>query len=318
MTDQPNTPNTPEPPKALSALIRAGADGELSPEDCARLEAMIAAEPDVELRVEFERQLRSGCAKAMATGPCPEALRQQVLQIAAASSEPVHAAPHPAEQMADQTRQTSFWSGSRGLMGIAAAMLLTVAGVLVWQSAGIGGSGVQGLGGGAVSAVSYRQQVAEFVTKEHARTEASASARARKFVHTDPEETRAWFVDLLGDGLTLIGLNQPVESITFKGAGKCGVPGAGYGKSAHMQFEVRGESGEPIVVSVFAAPLSADLPLLQGTTYAIDMEACGIMGYSVLAWTDGVANYFLVADEGTNGCGQTLKAAGRPEPTEKI
>jgi len=108
------------------------------------------------------------------------------------------------------------------------------------------------------------------------------------------------------------------KSISFKGAGKCGVPGAAYGKSAHMQFEVAGESGEPIIVSVFVAPISADMPMEPGKTYAIDMSACGISGYSVLAWTDGVANYFLVADEGTDGCGQTLKAAGRPEPTEKI
>lgn len=326
MIDQPTNPETPQ---ALAALLRAGADGELSASDRACLDALIAADPELAARVDFDRGLRGACGKAMTTGGCPEALRQKVLAIAgesgsdaapapaapvAGSTSPA-SAPHAAERMAEQTRRASFWSGSRGLMGIAAAMLMTVAGVLVWQSSGLSGPG--GFGGGVVTPTSYRQQVAEFITKEHARTSSPAAA-ARKFVHTDPEEAQAWFVDTLGDGLTLIGLNQPVEAVTFKGAGKCGVPGWAYGKSAHMRIEVLSDTGEPITVSVFVTPPSESLPMETGKTYAIDMTACGIEGYSVLAWSDGVANYFLVADEGTNACGKTIKAAGRPEPSEKI
>ena len=197
------------------------------------------------------------------------------------------------------------------------AVMFTMAGVLIWQSAGLGGSGPLP-GAGQITTASFRQELAEFVTKEHRRTSESERAATAKFVHTNPEEARAWFQELLGDQVRILGLEQPLESIRFKGAGKCGVPGAGYGESAHMRFEVTGEDGEPIVVSVFVAPPSEMMRMEVGTTYAVDMGSCGIDGYTMLVWTDGVANYYLVADAATKGCLKTLEAIGQPEPTGSI
>lgn len=296
-------------------LLRAGADGELSSADLERLEALQASDPTCAGRLAFERELKGACCRAMSGVTCPDALRAKVEAMSAARED--LGGVSVVETMAPQTREASFWSGSRRMLAIAAVALFGLAGVLIWQSAGLSGPAALP-SEGQVTTASFRQELAEFVTKEHRRTSENEQAAASKFVHTDAEETRAWFREVLGDQVRILGLEQPIESIAFMGAGKCGVPGTGYGESAHMRFEVTGEDGEPVVVSVFVAPPSERLRMEPGTTYAVDMTACGIDGYSMLAWTDGMMNYYLVADAGTRGCLKTLKAIGQPEPTGSI
>ncbi|MFG0306415.1 MAG: hypothetical protein ACF8Q5_09410 [Phycisphaerales bacterium JB040] len=319
--------HTPDRGLNNAELIRAGADGELSAPDVARLEALQASDPTVSGRMAFERELRGACCRAMSGACCPDALRSRVEAMASARGDLGAGEQDPGghgdrgpsviEALSPATRDRAFWTGSRRLMAVAAVALFGLAGVLIWQSASL--SGASGpVPAGRVTTATFRQELAEFVTREHRRTSESERAATSKFVHTDPEEARAWFRELLGDQVRIMGLEQPVESIAFKGAGRCGVPGAGYGESAHMRFEVSGEDGSPVVVSVFVAPASDRLRMEVGTTYAVDMNDCGIDGYTMLAWTDGTANYYLVADAATKGCLKTLEAIGQPEPTGSI
>ena len=109
----------------LPTLLRAAADGELTPAERARLDEHLGANEGDAARVAFERGLRSACGRAMGAQRCPDALRASIERIAAESN-PEYAAG--VEARAEETRSASFWNSPKlgRVLGAAAAVVLMI------------------------------------------------------------------------------------------------------------------------------------------------------------------------------------------------
>ncbi|MEQ8770286.1 MAG: hypothetical protein RIB60_07235 [Phycisphaerales bacterium] len=303
----------------LAALLRAGADDELTPAEQARLDEHLAANGGDAARVAFERGLRAACGKAMGGERCPDALRATIERIVAESN-PVYG--EGIEAKATETRSASFWSSPRfvGVVGAAAAIALmfAIGGVLVGQP-GASNSGNQLASGGATSDlqyVAYRNQVSRFVANEHNRCWESEEVTNRKFVMTGSTLADE-FRNQLGSEVHIPALDQPVEQIKFRGGGKCHLPKTD--ATLHLRWDVAGEGGEPATaVSMFVAPDNGMLPLSEGVTYEINGKECGAEGASLLVWTKGGMTFFLVSDSLTGACDKFRKQMGAPAETEGL
>jgi len=295
-----------------AALLRAAADGELTPAEAERVDALLCHCHVSRCRVEFERELRSACGRVMSKECCPEALRAKIRAMAATACADADALGERPESRAEQTRARSFWTGSRviGLVAAAAAVigLAATAVLLVQTPAGAPGAG-------QLEYVRFRDKVAKFVADEHDRCWQNADAANAKFVIKDPEAVKDEFQKVLGHRIDLPVWHQPTQTLLFRGAGKCHVPGSD-GKSVHLRFDIPESEGHPMAgVSLFMAPDTGELPIEPGTTYVIDTVPCGAGGDSVLVWTDQGTLFYLVADAKTGGCDKLRAALGGPAAT---
>lgn len=184
-----------EQPPRLAPLLRACADGELSDEQCARLREYIQQHPDAASQVRFEEALRSSCSRAMKQPCCPDALRDKIRAIASAAAQP-SAPADPARTEPDHdeayaqriegagayTRDRSFWARSP-LMGAAAALLIVVAGALIWQSVSLTGASMPAHPGLSFEQASYYERVSDFVVREHNRCCDDRAAQAKLIEH---------------------------------------------------------------------------------------------------------------------------------------
>lgn len=295
-----------------SALLRAAADGELTPEQAAEVEALVCRCNVSRCRVEFERELRSACGRVMSKECCPEALKAKIRAMAANAVAEADAVAQGVEARASETRSRSFWTGSRviGLVAAAAAVigLAATAVLLVRTPAPTAATG-------QLQYVQFRDRVAKFVANEHERCWESESAADAKFVMKDPEQVKAEFQEMLGHRIDLAVWDQPTQGLVFRGAGKCHVPGSD-GKSVHLRFDIPATADRPATaVSLFVAPDRGELPIKPGITYAVDTGPCGAPGESVLVWTAEGTVFYLVADAKAGGCDKLRKALGVPAAT---
>ncbi len=303
----------------LATLLRAGADGELSSAERARLDEHLGANPGDAARVAFEDGLRAACGRAMGGARCPDGLRSKIERIAA-ESHPEYAAGVAAR--AEQTRSASFWNTPRfvRVAGAAAAIVLmfVVGGVLVTQS-GKNPSGIQN--GGSLDRelqyVAYRDQVARFVSNESERCWDSDAAADRKFVMKDRDTLVSEFRSLLKGDMRIPALDQPVESLTFRGGGRCKIPATP--GAAHMQWDITGPDGErTAAVSMFVAPDNGKLPVREGVTYTLDAKACHEAGTSVLVWKQNESLIFLISESETGACEMFREQMGAPAENEGL
>lgn len=302
---------------SVGALIRAAADGELTDAQVAEFECLCAERDCTKDRVRFEQTLRECCGRVMKASPCcSESLRARVKAIAAETrSEPSSgdaAGPFPAttgpEAMAATTRERSFWRRSPGMMA-AAAVLLSVAGVLIWQASTLPAGPLPP--GMTRTEVAYRDRVAGFVSGEHSRCTKNASAAEAKLVLRDAEAARAHFANAFG--MTQVSLKaDPADagSISFWGAGDCHVPGSA--KSAHVRFDAVAPDGTPVRLSLFVMPDNQRLPIEPGTTYRVGSEACAKSGVSLYAWREGELVYLLVSEAEGEFCGIVRRSLHAP------
>lgn len=300
-----------------AALLRAAADGELTPEQAREVDELLQRCEVSRGRVAFERELRCACKRVMGTECCPDALRARVRALAGGPGGADEALSDALEARASSTRGRSFWTGSRviGLVAAAAAVigLAATAALLVRTPAPTGVPGA-----GRVRYVQFRDQVTKFVASEHNRCWESTDAADAKFVDTTPEQVRAEFERTLGKVVDLPVWHQPTEGLVFHGAGRCHVPGSD-GKSVHMRFDIPDAAGHPQAgVSLFVAPDRGELPIKPGITYAVDTKSCGATGSSVLVWTENGMVFYLVADAKAGGCDKLRAALGVPAATDGL
>lgn len=283
------------PAGSIGALIRAAADGELTDEQVAAFEKLCAERNCTEDRVRFEQTLRECCGRVMGAPSCSEALRARV-QALAEQTRPgaVRGGRAPA------SGRPGFWAGAP-LLTLAATVLLTAAGVFVWQAARLPGPAAPGA---AHHEVAYRDRIAGFVADEHARCRTDAAALSLR----DLDQARRHFVSAFGT--ECVGLSD-ADSLTFRGGGDCRPPGAD--RAAHFRFDAASAGGEPLAVSLFVMPDNGRLPLEDGTTYRMNARACTESGLTLHAWRAEGLLYLLVSE--ADACDAARRSLNAPLQT---
>lgn len=301
-----------ESPVNIAALLRACADGELTPEQCERLEALLSERPESQSQHDFEEQLRACCKRSMAKPCCPEALRAKVGAIAGAYETQEQQADR-IERVSDATRQPSFWSRAP-MMGVAAALMLGTAGVLIWQSASLLGTSPSG-GMGVVSPVSYTEHVGRFAMGEHVRCAVQADAD-QKLTHRDIAQAVAHFSEQFQRPVATPDMSALSTSISFYGGGACNVPMTA--TSGHLRFDARDVDGNPISLSLFIAPDPGQLDLEEGVTYHARSQACSEAGASLFIWVREGVQYVLVSEATHETCALVRSALHAPDKLGSI
>lgn len=301
-------------------LIRMAADGELTDEQVAAFEKLCAERDCTQDRVRFEQTLRECCGRVMRDKPCcPEALRTRIRAMAASQS-PFHPAEagqpatvSAAESMAPRTRTVAFWRRSPGLAA-AAAVLLSLAGVLIYQGARVPTGQAPGSSGWSGQPVAYQEQVARFVAAEHLRCCQDEAAESKMIVR-DLDQARDRFARSLGVASLDLSPDLPATaqtgSMTFYGAGDCHVPGAS--RSAHARFDATSPDGTPVHLSLFLMPDEGRLALADRTTHVVASSSCEEKGVSLFAWREGGVVYLLVSEARGDFCKTVRKALHAPE-----
>lgn len=317
--------------RSVGALIRAAADAELTAEELSAFERLCAEHDCTQDRVKFEQTLRACCGRVMTMTPaCSDSLRQRIRAMAEQTRDAPAAEPSPTpsltagvaaepvsvpaeavslpERMAGSTRSVSFWRQSPG-MAAAAALLLSVAGVLVWQAARH--PSVAPPAGMTHQQVSYRDQVAGFLAGEHQRCCRSDRAAQAKLVHRDLPSARAHFATAFGvDPDRMESVTVEAGEMNFWGGGDCHVPGST--RSAHLRFDAVSPEGESLRLSLFVMPDNQRLPMQDGVTYRLNAAACDRAGVAVYAWRDQGLMYLLVSEAKGEFCGMVRRAMKAP------
>lgn len=303
-------------PMGLGALIRAGADGELTPEQERRLEVHLEIEPGDVARVESERLLREAVSRIGASGPgAPAGLREQVLRAMAAAdlaSDPAGGDDGASDlpgRLAPLTRSRSFWASAGGrAVAVAAVLALAVtAGLLVRGSLP------------SDTVFSARTTAVQFVAREHGRCTVEIVPGADKFEVTDPLMLPGFARTLMGRDVSLGDLIEGgATNLRFIDAGGCHVPMGG--RSMHLRFEAPTPSGGTTLASLFVQEDRGELDLAESVTYRLDPRAESgesSMSPGVFLWLRDGMVYYLVT-EAPEGCEDMRRCLDAPEAVRPL
>lgn len=329
--DQHNPEHAQEPrePLNIAALLRAAADGELSDCQCEQLEAYLAENPEAESQIRFEKALRSCCERVMTKPCCPDEIRAKILAkadvgtvaastVAASdssdglSNNDDEAYAKRIEGISSYTRSQSFWSRSP-MMGAAAALLILVAGALIWQSASLGTHNAPS--SLTFQQASYYNRVSEFVVNEHNRCCDDEIAQAKLIQH-DIVQTNEYFSEAFEHQLDVPDPQQSGDQIKYFGGGDCAVPSTA--RSGHLRFDTIAPGGKRVSLSLFIAPDPGLLPLSEGMTYTINAKACQDAGTRLFAWVSNGVQYLLVSDASDEMCAQVRDLMNAPSSLSSI
>lgn len=305
-----------ESPINIAALLRACADGELNPEQCERLKGLVAEHPEAASQHDFEEKLRGCCKRSMTKPCCPQALRDKIGSIVADSA--LNAAAEQ-DAYADRiegagayTTSRSFWARSP-MMGIAAVLVMGVAGVLIWQSTNLVSSTPPALP--EFEQVGYSERVGQFVLGEHNRCCLDEAAE-RKLVQNDIAESVAYFSEQFDRPVTMPDLSSHGDRVQYYGAGDCDVPMTA--SSGHMRFDATDASGNTIALSLFIAPDPGQLDLEEGVTYQVNSKACSEAGANLFMWVSQGVQYVLVSEATDETCAIVRSIMNAPETLSSI
>lgn len=305
-----------ESPINIAALLRACVDGELNPEQCERLKALVAEHPHAASQHDFEEQLRDCCKRSMTKPCCPQALRDKIGSIVASSTTNAGADQDAyadrIEGASAYTTSRSFWARSP-MMGIAAVLVLGVAGVLLWQSTNLVSSTTPGVP--QIDQVGYSERVGQFVLSEHNRC-CKDDAAERKLVQRDISESVAYFSDQFDRPVTMPDLGAHSDRVQYYGAGDCHVPMTA--NSGHMRFDATDASGNPISLSLFIAPDPGQLEMEEGVTYRVSSKACSEAGVNLFMWVSQGVQYVLVSEATDETCAIVRSMMNAPETLSSI
>lgn len=308
-----------------AATLRAAADGELSREQADRLAGELGE--DDTARIAFDRALRGACGQAMGGVTCPDVLKDRIRAMAAerrqtGATDVVDAAREAGEPdslehaMADRagaTRDRSFWSGARAFQAMAAALVLGVVGVFLWQASSV--AFTPAATAVNVQQASARDELVTFFAAEHRQRLANAAEQVETYAAMDTVEAESSLSERIGEAIRLP--KCPKGTVELHEAGPSSVP-EGEDTSGHAVFRVRGVDGE-ISVSLFLSPAREELGLEEGTVYKLNSDACGEAGTRVLCWQENGIAYYLVQElNGGQGCNRVLETLGLGTPGSEI
>jgi len=320
--DQPQSEHAQDPrdPMNIATLLRAAADGELSDCQCKELDAYLAEHPEAKSQIEFEKALKNCCSRAMTKPPCPDSLRNKVASIVAHSANQIVAEAQQEqdafaqriEDTGEYTRSQSFWA-RRSVIGIAAALLMMVAGTLIWQSTSFSSGPIPN--GLNIQQASYYNRVSDFVVREHNRCCDDKAAKS-KLVEHDINQATQYFSNEFGAQVVVPDMEQSVGEIVFYGSGDCSVPSTS--RSGHLRFDAISPDGEYIALSLFISPDPGLLPLSNEVTFRLDSKACKDSGASLFAWVQDGVQYLLVSEASADMCAKVRAMMKAPSSLDSI
>ena len=265
--------------------IRLYVDGELTPEESARLESLIENDELLRQHVEFEQQLKGHISDVIArqAGTTPEELAGMIRAKLDQADQAVvgSISPQPRSVWLNGPKRANFFA--------VAATLLIVAGAVLF---GIFGRSIDDIRPGPDTDVI---DSVKFVADEHNRCVNSKASRNRKISYTDPTVAYQFIAKHLGT-TSVPEIDLSNIGYEFMGAGPCGVPFAE--RSAHVMFRKKQsvDDSSPMV-SLFIAPDSGLLGynspcgvLSEAWTECDGGQSCD---RRVLISTDGRIAYFL-------------------------
>ncbi len=287
-------------PMNIAALLRAAADGELTECQCEQLEAHCAQCEDAECQIAFEKALRACCGRAMSEPCCPEALRAKIVAMTGVSVDDGED-NDDARRIArsnERTRDRHFWIRSP-MMSAAAALLILVAGALVWQSASFTNRNTPNHF--TPTQTSYFNRISDFAVREHARCCNDAIAKA-KLVKLDINEATEYFSQAFGSRVIVPDMGRIAGQVEFFGGGDCHVPSTD--RSGHLRFDVTDPDGKRISLSLFVSPDPGLLPMEEGLIYELESEVCAAAGTRLFAWVRDGIQYLFVSEASEEMCAQ--------------
>lgn len=294
---------------ARTELLRAAADGELTPVQTAELDRHMVAHPDDQRVIEFERELRVSIA-ASASETAPAALRDRIAAMSSAAGTDRTSLPFPSVS----TRPHRRFSQSVRWLAMAASVAIVAGGAfLILRQPGTG------LTGGAQITQQYRTSLVSFIGAQHEECEVHADMIGMRFKTTKLGDVPAEFGRVLGSAPDI----GHVEEGGFKllGAGPCAVPGRG--KSVRMVLEstadAQSNGGRGSLVSIHIQQDTGELSLESGKTYRlVDKNAASASASAeIFVWRRDGFVYFLTSK--SEPAMQMARAAfGAKEPSGTI
>ncbi len=291
-------------------MLRAAADGELSPAQRAELEATLTESETGAIAT--EAALRQAVGRVMAGPVAPAGLRDRVLAAAGAADATAEAYPDLEDDAPPAPIPMAPWL--RPLSVAAAVILMVAGGMLILRAAGGGASPAprqqlaSGDAGGEIQLVELRQ----FMTQEHDRCFRDEDHAARKFSEARLAEIPERFRDLLGSEISIEEMLK--AGLTLEGAGKCHVPGPG--KSIHLRLRAVLPDG-PLNLSLFVQNDSPNrLALQEGAPYELTPADGSAAKLKIIAWRRAGLAYYLVAEP--EACERVRAAMGRGGPCERL
>lgn len=283
------------------SLIRLGVDHELSGDDVERYERLISSNPAMSERATFEQRLWASTGRVMGSVAVPVGLADRVL--AAVASE--EAMGESLDALGSHTRQRSFWSRPVIRSVAAAAFVIGLSAVLIFQATGLSSVPLD------AGQMAYRQQLAGFLTERHDQFSDDIAKDAFETELGDSGSFEAFMTTNFGRKVDVPEPAGDVKSVRFAGGGPCHVPGNG--PSGHGVY--RADFAPEI--SVFVKPDHGELPLKPGRTYSLKTKECGLEGTRILALVKDGVIYYFVFNEGP-GCQKMLELLGVKPPSSEF
>jgi len=316
--DGGHTPQNSLTPEEMLRLVRLRVDGELSPEDAARLDRRLQRCRETARThdhwLDCEQRLKSRCRDALvAAPPCPETLRQRVAALCTASAPHQHAQTskhaersEPGALRLPGRRSRGFSAKSMvrgpGLALLATAALVALVGVLAVQFMNARAfNGVEL----TTQQVAYRDTLVQEVAAHH------GSGTPTEADYATLEKARQTLEARFGRPVTLP--DPAGTGLRYAGGEPCALAGCGSG--VRLVFESPGTPDKPAaVVSLVIKLGDGQLPLEQGVLYRLDPAACGEPGTRIFGWTQNGLLYTAVSRPADSprrpACEQLLSAMG--------
>lgn len=289
-------------PRGLGALLRGAADGELSAPQQAELDRHLAAHPEDSARIDFERELRTACARVMGNSEgcrAPASLRTRIEAnlAAGAAKEPetVIARIHEGGRVEVHARR---WRRTAGLIATAAVLPLAVAAWLIVGNR----TGLEGAAQASIVPL-------DFLSRAHSGTINRVQPMS---IGDVAEKVR----QIVGKPLRIDDFVEKA-GLTFVGLGACRTPDGS--KAAQLVFSrrARGQAGNEtgeaadVKLSLFVQNDYGKHRITEGLTWdGRGPDTATNSGPLIRAWLhDGLVNYVVtdcpdtcdLARQGLNG-----------------
>lgn len=291
-------------------LLRAAADGELTPAQTAELERHLVGYPDDRRVIQFERELR-GCVAGSASGAAPAALRERIIAMSSTAGTDRSSLPFPSAHTLPHRR----FSRSVRLMAIAASVAIVAGGAFVTLRQPDMGRPTNG----ELITQQYRTSLVSFIGTQHEECEVHADMIGMRFKTTKLDDVPREFSKVLGSVPEIGHIDG--SGLRFLAAGPCAVPGRG--KSVRMVLESTADAqlngGRGSLVSIHIQQDTGELNLEEGKTYRLvdKLASPAPAAPAIFVWRRDGFIYFLTSK--SEPAMQMARAAfGAKEPSGTI
>ncbi len=291
MTNNKHNSNVPSD----ETLIRMAADGKLTGELAAQLDALRSRDNSTNARIEAHKRLRASVARSLnEPATAPRGLRERIASAMAAVPDAEITSRNPLEQASQKsgiietpmgnTRERSFWVRVPGVLAIAATLALVASVLIVSLSASKPLYTSQQAG----------TQLVSFIQNEHTACAEITDYIDRKFVARTLDEARTISGEFFGQAINVLSLDEQTwedSGLEFVGFGPCYVPGTE--KSVHVLLRHTGSDNS--LVSLFAHTDDGKLNFGSETCCFVSEPKVvgGAGGGMVVAWRSEGMVYYL-------------------------